>query len=84
MKNMTAQSPNNDNRNGAYEGPGSSEDGGGFSSGNAEGVLDKAENVLRVRLCRQFPLVGFGSDGNYWMALAARAARFPPNYSSGT
>ena len=79
MKDVAAQAPNNDNRNGAHERPGSSEDGGGFSCGNAEGVLDKAEEAPFVRFWSRFPIVGFGSDGNYWIALAARAACFPPN-----
>jgi hypothetical protein len=79
MKDVAAQSPNTDDRNGAHERPGSSEDGGGFSSGDAEGVLDKAEDTLLLRLFRRFPLIGFGSDGNYWIALAVCTARFPPN-----
>ena len=57
MKDMTAQSPNNDNRNGAHERPGSSENGGGFSSGDTEGVLDKAEEVPFVRFARDFRLL---------------------------
>jgi len=79
MKDVAGQSPDNDDRNRAHERPGSSEDGGGFSSGNAESVLDKAEDVLLLRLFARFPLGGFRSDGNYWIALAARVARFPPN-----
>jgi len=79
MKDVAGQSPDNDNRNGAHECPGGSEDAGGFSSGDAEGVLNQAEDVSLVSIFSRFPIVGFCSDGNYWIALATRAARFPPN-----
>jgi hypothetical protein len=76
---VATRSPDNDDGNRAHEGPGSSEDAGGFSSGDAEGVLDKAEDILLLRLFPRFAIVGFSSDGNYWIALAALAARFPSN-----
>jgi hypothetical protein len=68
MKNVASQSPDNDDRESADEGPGRSEDGGSFPGRDSEGVPNPTKNVPLIRFCCWLCVVGFLGNNNYWIA----------------